>query len=524
MKRACLYEASKLNIISACGVTYDLNEKNKNYHMKRNILILAMMLFVTVLTSCDDFLDKTPLDSVGAESELNEKDALALVNSAYQPLQWPKIYNMRIWTMDIVAGNSNVGGGGGTDGIETIDLANFAANSTNFAALDLWRGPYPGILRCNIVLQKVPNIDMDANLRNRILGEAYFLRAHYYFILVRVFGDVPLQTEPLVAGSDLNQARTPKAQVYEQIISDCENAIKMLPVKSSYSSKDLGRACKEAAECMLAKVYLTLGTDYQKVVDLCKDIEDIGYDLSTMNYADNFNPKINNGAESLFEVQYTGLTDFDFRSNDNQSCWLSTYMGPRNSGWVGGSWGWEHVTKEFVDSYEEGDLRKDVTILYKGCPQFDGKDYDPSWSLTGYNVRKFLVSKTIASDYNNNPANFVVYRFADVLLMKAEALNELGETAKAQVPLNIVRKRAGLSDITTMDKAKMKEIIIHERRMELAFEGHRWFDMIRLENGDYAVNFLKSIGKANVTKNRLLYPIPQDEIDANPNMKQNPGY
>ena len=492
--------------------------------MKKFINIIPAMLLAFSVSSCEDFLDKAPLDTIGTESELTATDAIALVNAAYQPLQWPKIYNMRIWTTDIIAGNSNVGADGGIDGIETVDLANFAATSTNGAALDIWRGPYPGILRCNLVLQRLPSIDMDDALRTRIMGEAYFLRAHYYFILVRIFGDVPLQTEPLVAGSDLNQARTPKAQVYEQIISDCENAIEMLPVKSEYSSTDLGRACKEAAEAQLAKVYMTQGTDYQKVVDLCQSIEDLGYNLSSMNYADNFNPLIDNGAESLFEVQYSGSTDYDFWGNDCQASWLSTYMGPRNSGWVGGSWGWQHVTKEFVDSYEAGDLRKDVTILYEGCPQFDGKDYDPSWSLTGYNVRKFLVPKSISAEYNTNPSNFVVYRFADVLLMKAEALNELGETQKAQTPLNIVRKRAGLPDITTTDKAEMKEKIIHERRMELAFEGHRWFDLIRIDNGDYAINFFKSIGKTNATKDRLLYPIPQEEIDANPNMTQNPGY
>jgi len=492
--------------------------------MKNFKNILSILLLLPLISSCEDFLTKAPLDTIGTESELTKTDAIALVNAAYQPLQWPKIYNMRMWTTDIVAGNSNVGGGGGTDGIETVDLANFAASTTNAAALDIWRGPYPGILRCNLALQRLPSIAMDESLRNRLIGEAYFLRAHYYFILVRIFGDVPLQTEPLTASSNLNQARTPKAQVYEQIISDCEKAIDMLPVKSSYSSTDLGRACKEAAEAQLAKVYLTLGTDYQKVVDLCQAIQDLGYDLSTMSYAENFDPTIDNGPESLFEIQYSGSTDYDFWGNTNQACWLSTYMGPRNSGWVGGSWGWNQVTQEFVDSYESGDLRKDVTILYDGCPQFDGKDYDPSWSLTGYNVRKYLVNKTISPEYNTNPSNIVVYRFADVLLMKAEALNELGETSLAQTPLNIVRKRAGLADITTTDKATMKEIIIHERRMELAFEGHRWFDLIRIDNGDYAVKFLQSIGKTNITKNRLLYPIPQDEIDSNPNMTPNPGY
>jgi starch-binding outer membrane protein, SusD/RagB family len=493
--------------------------------MKNNRKLYIIVLLTTLLLpSCEDFLTKAPLDTVGTESDLTEEDGIALVNAAYQPLQWPKIYNMRIWTTDILAGNSDTGGGGGTDGIETVDLANFSATATNMAALDLWRGPYPGILRCNLALSRLPSIEMSDTLRTRLMGEAYFLRAHYYFILVRIFGDVPLQTEPLDGSSDLNQARTDKSLVYNQIISDCENAIADLPVKSSYSSTDLGRACKEAAECMLAKVYLTLGTNYQKVVDLCQAIQDIGYDLSTMDYATNFDAETDNGAESLFEVQYSGSTDYDFGWNENQACWLSTYMGPRNSGWVGGSYGWDQPTQEFVDSYEAGDLRKDVTILYEGCPQFDGMDYDSTWSSTGYNVRKYLVSKTISAEYNTNPSNIVVYRFADVLLMKAEALNELGETALAQVPLNIVRKRAGLAGITTTEKDEMKEIIIHERRMELAFEGHRWFDLIRIDDGGYAVKFLKSIGKTNVTKERLLYPIPSDEIDANANMTQNSGY
>ena len=199
-------------------------------------------------------------------------------------------------------------------------------------------------------------------------------------------------------------------------------------------------------------------------------------------------------------------------------------MGPRNSNLVAGCYGWNQPTQEFVDQYEEGDLRKDITIFYEGCPDFEGTAYRSSWSNTGYNVRKFLVSKTMSPEYNTSPANFVVYRYADVLLMQAEALNEMGLTADAAAPLNIVRRRAGLPAIGTISQEQMREVIIHERRMELAFEGHRWFDLIRLQGGDYAVNFLKSIGKENVNKNRLLFPIPQTEIDANPLMEQNYGY
>ena len=487
---------------------------------------------VFALAACDKFLDKTPYDSIGTSSELSSKDAVSLVNAAYQPLQWPKLYNMRIWSTDVVAGESSVGAGGGTDGIETVQLANFTADPSNAAAKDVWRAN-PGILRANLALSVLPDTEMDEALKSRLMGECYFLRAHYYFIMVRFFGDVPLRTKPLFASDNLNIARTPKEQVYEQIISDTREAIERLPYKKQYGSTDLGRACKEAAECMLAKIFLTLGTNYGEVVTLCEDIEGQGYDLSKMPYADNwYNPdtgKLNqNGPESLFEIQYTGdpaaSTNW-LSDNDNQSQWLNCFMAPRNSNMVGGGgYGWQHVTQEFVDAYEPGDLRKDYTIFYEGCPDFDGKEYDPEWSTTGYNVRKWCIPTSIADKVDNCPANIVVYRFADVLLMKAEALNELGRTQEAQVPLNIVRARAGLSPVETTDKAKMKSTIIHERRMELAFEGHRWFDMIRIDGGQYAVNFLRGIGKKNVTVGRLLYPVPQVEIDSNPLFEQNEAY
>lgn len=492
--------------------------------MKKQIKLYTLFMMMAAATSCSDFLDKFPLDRPTTDGNLSEADVIAMVNAAYQPLQWPKLYNMRMWTTDIIAGNSLVGAGGGTDGIETIDLANFNAASNNMAALDIWRGPNPGILRANLVLQEVPKLNISEAIKNRTLGEAHFLRAHYYFILVRFFGGVPLSLKPLTPEDDLRLPRASKEEVYNQIISDCERAIELLPYKKEYASIDLGRACKDAALAMLAKVYLTIGSDYQKVVDLCDQIEEQGYDLTKINYEDNFNPKIDNGPESLFEVQYTGDTNYDFWGNDNQSSWLSTYMGPRNSNMVAGSWGWSHVTQEFVDAYEPGDLRKDITVLYEGCPKFAGMDYNPSYSTTGYNVRKFLVSKSVSPEYNTNPNNFVVYRFADVLLMKAEALNELGKPAEAEKPLNIVRNRAGLGNLSKKSQEEMREIIIKERRIELAFEGHRWFDLIRIKNGDYAIQFFQSIGKNNVTKERLLFPIPQAEIDANKLITQNPGY
>lgn len=265
------------------------------------------------------------------------------------------------------------------------------------------------------------------------MGEAYFLRAHYYFILVRFFGDVPLVLEPVDPAGDLRPARTAKSLVYDQIISDLEDAAALLPPREQYTGTNIGRASKGAALGMLAKVYLTLG-NWQKVADYCDEVKTLGYTLAE-NYGDNFNPDKENGVESLFEVQYVKDAGYDFWSNENQSSWLSTFTGPRGSNMVEGGWGWNQPTQEFVNAYESGDLRKDITVLYEGCPKFDGIDYKKSYSYTGYNLRKFLVVKSIANSSDNNPLNFPVLRYADVLLMKAEALNELGRKLKHNFPL-----------------------------------------------------------------------------------------
>lgn len=500
--------------------------------MKTKYLISTRLLIAglaaLVLSSCN-FLDRKPWDSVDTTNGFQtEADAIAAVNACYQPLQWPKLYNMRIWTLDIIAGESEVGAGGGTDGLETVEMANFIATSDNFAALDLWRGPSPGILRCNFVLANVPQMEIDNDLKARLLGEARFLRAHYYFILVRLFGGVPMPTEPLTADSELKMPRASIDDVYSLIIEDLKQAIALLPTRSKYGSKDIGRATKEAAMAELARVYLTYNpgpANYSEVVRLCTEIGDMGYQLAP-NYADNYNPAKQNGIESIFEVQYYGKTNKDFWSNENQASWICTYQGPRNSGMAAGCYGWNQPTPEFVSQYEPGDLRKDITIFYTGCPTFDGYTYSGTWSTTGYNVRKFLLTKAQSPDYNTSNQNWIVTRYADVLLMKAEALNELGRTTEAEEPLYQVRKRAGLTSraqIEGLSQVQMREKIIHERRVELAFEGHRWFDMLRYPD-NYALTFLHSIGKTAATTKHLLFPIPMQEREANNLLTQNPGW
>ena len=485
---------------------------------------ISFILLILSLAGCKKYLDKAPLDTINSSNFFQTaEDATSAINAAYQPLQRPKLYNMRMWTSDIYAGNSVVGAGGGTDGIETVQEANFTTDPSNQGVLDLYRGPYPGILYCNLVIKNVPAINMDTTLRNRIIGEAKFLRANYYFILTRYFGDVPLILIPPTPSDNLYPARTPQTQIYQQIIHDLKDAINLLPRRESYSGTDIGRASKGAAIGTLAKVYLTRG-DYTDANALCQQVTALDYTLNA-NYADNFDPAKKNSGESLFEVQYSGLTTYGFFDDLNQASWTSTFMGPRNTTFVGGSWGWNQPTQEFINSYEAGDLRKDLTVLYQGCPNFAGNVYKSSYSTTGYNVRKFLVPTSISPQYNTNAEDFPVLRYADILLMQAEALNELGQTSQAEPLLNLVRVRAGLANIKSgLSQSDFRTAVLHERRIELAFEGQRWFDLIRVSNGQYGLDFLHSIGKTNVTSKNLLMPIPQVEIDANPNLTQNPGY
>ncbi len=497
---------------------------------------------MTALTaSCSDFLDSFPPYAVDVNVSVTDSVAIALTNGCYVPLQSSNLYNQRMWSLDIIAGNSEVGAGGGEDGIETVQCANFAADASNAFALYIWRSPWVGIGQCNTVIKSLTG---DGNrtseaIRTRSLGEAYFLRAHYYYILVRLFGGVPLILEPHEADDDTDSERASLDACYEQIVKDCREAVNLLPEKRSYSGSDYNRASRDAALCMLADVLLTWNPEqhYAEVASLCDQVEALGYDLSDCDFEDNFGMNAQTSREALFTVGYSGDTQYDFWGASNQSSWLSVFMGPRNSNMVGGGgYGWNLPTEEFMSEWEDGDLRKDVTVFYDGCPDFDGIGYDDSWSNTGYNVRKFLVSRADSPDYNTSSADFVIYRYADVLLKKAEALNEQGYTEEACEPLNIVRRRAGLPDIedlmpsdirsdmnTPAGKEWMREKIIHERRMELAFEGHRWFDLIRIDGGDYALEFLEGIGR-HPTKERLLLPIPLTEMDSNGLMTQNPGY
>ena len=359
--------------------------------MKKFLYTIIAGVMLGGMASCSGFLDSFPSYAVDPNVSVSDSVAIALTNGCYVPLQSSNLYNQRIWSLDIIAGNSEVGAGGGEDGIETVQVRDFSASSDNGFALYIWRSPWVGISQCNLVISSVEDSELVSDaIRKRSLGEAHVLRAHYYYILVRLFGGVPIRTVPHDASQSTDIARSSLDDCYALIISDCLKAIECLPEKASYGDLDRNRVGREAALAMLADVYLTYNPSahYAEVVSLCDQIADMGYDLTKCAFEDNFGIKADYSKEALFTVGYSGSTDHDFWSGSNQSSWLSTFMGPRNSGIVAGAWGWNQPTQEFMDEWESGDLRKAVTCFYKGCPRFDGKAYKPEWSTTGYNVRK----------------------------------------------------------------------------------------------------------------------------------------
>ncbi|HEX8505137.1 MAG TPA: RagB/SusD family nutrient uptake outer membrane protein [Hymenobacter sp.] len=471
-----------------------------------------------------DYLELQPRNAASTETFYkNQTDAIQATNAAYAQLQQAGMFNHSLWSMDIMADNSFVGGGGAADGIEFQQLDNYTIPTSNPVITNYFQRPYIGIGAANQVLLRVPGITMDAPIKSRCLGEAQFLRALYYFYLVRGFGDIPLVLTPANSPAEAaSVTRAPAAQVYAQIVTDLTEAIKNLPLPSTYTGDNVGRASKLSAMGMLAKVYLTQGDMANAAKQADATIAAALADGKKLwpNYGDNFKVENENGQESLFEVQFkSGLNGYIL---DGPGSAINEFWGARfftdtstpalkDLGYVvpGGGYGFNVPEKEFVDGYEAGDLRKAPTIFVPGDKYPEGQTQPPSLEgdPNGYNVRKFFVGKLSA--IWDSPLNVPVLRLAEVYLIKAEAAGDLAA-------LNVVRQRAGLPNATTANQAT----VLKERRYELAFEMDRWYDMKRTKTLTNNPNLL---AKGIKPFNDLL-PIPQAERDVNPNLTQNPGY
>jgi hypothetical protein len=487
------------------------------------------LLALGLLTGCGkDYLELTPRNAASTENFYqNQTDAIQATNSVYAQLQQAGMFNHSLWGMDMMSDNSFVGGGGAGDGIEFQQLDNFTIPSSNPVITDHFQRAYLGIGAANQVLLRVPSITMDAAIKDRCLGEAEFLRALYYFYLVRSFGDVPLVLiPPKTAGEASSVTRAPAASVYTQIVADLTDAITKLP--STYTGDDLGRATKWSAAALLAKVYLTRGTPADlanAAIQARAVIAGSGKSLWP-NYADNFKVETENGQESLFEVQFkSGLNQYTL---DGPGSAINEFWGARffGSPYVvpSGGYGFNIPEKEFVDGYETGDLRKAATVFVPGDLYPDGQiqpaslEGDPN----GYNVRKFYAGNL--STIWDSPLNVPVLRLAEVYLILAESV---GPTVEGLEAVNKVRRRAfglpigspsakDLSAATTNFTAA----VLRERRYELAFEMDRWYDLKR--TGE--LFRLPSLIAKGVKSTSGLLPIPQAERDINPGLTQNPGY
>lgn len=482
-------------------------------------LFLGPILLLLVVSSCESPLDRTPKADFTLENFFQTEDhAILATNAVYNQLRnWEVHVFSFIGMTDIISDDSDKGSIPG-DAFFLSELDDFSFNATNVAPLSVWNGYYTGIFRANLAIANIPDIDMDPALRERLIGECQFLRGYLYFKLVRWFGDVPLITEPFP--EDFNIPRSPAAEVYAQIIKDLEDAMGALPTRSQYAAADVGRVTSGAAMGLLAKVYLTLG-DFAKAADFATDVIESGeYDLYP-DYSQLFSRAAENSEESLFEVQAAAFEEGGGGSQYNE---VQGVRGTPNLGW-----GFNRPSDDLVSAYEPGDPRREATVLYVGEVLPDGSDIvqdNPAVVGERYNQKAWVPEHPGGN--GNGPGNIRILRYADVLLIAAEALNEEGSPNLALGYLNQVRARARgnsttlLPDITTTDQAELREIIWRERRVELALEQHRWFDLVRQGR---AASVMQALGFNFQEGKHELFPIPQQEIDLSANtLTQNPNW
>lgn len=492
---------------------------NKSIKIK---FVLVALLVVSFGTGCKkDFLNTEPTGTVlEGNYYKTQQDAIYATNAIYNILRsWEVHVFAYIGLTDIISDDADKGSTP-DDALFLKEIDDFAFSSSNTAPTAVWKGYYRGIQRANQVITRVPAISMDETLKNRLVGEAKFLRAHFYFNLVQWFGDIPLITRPLEL-SELKQARVPAAQVYEQIIQDLKDAVDVLPLKSAYNKDtDLGRATKGAAQGMLAKVYLTMG-DFPNALQYSLEVINSNqYDLYP-DYAKLFREEAENGVESLFEVQATA------NEQGNGGTQYNEVQGVRGTPNLG--WGFNRPSDDLIKSYESGDPRRTATIIYEGEVLPDGSTVvqpNPAAPNSRYNKKAWVPTHTGAN--GNGPTNIKILRYADILLTAAESANELGQTNDALTYLNKVRKRARgqnpniLKDVTETDKDKLRDRIWKERRSEFAMEQKRWFDLVRQKR---AGSVMQAVGKNFVIGKHELMPIPQSEIDlSEKTLTQNNGY
>ena len=490
----------------------------------RKIYTTSTLLILIAATGCSDFLDEKFQGGYTTDNFYRtEAQALTALTGAYRITAFSTTDNS-LWVFGDVASDDAIKGEAGSDFGQIQSLEQFDYSRDNGYLERMWQHYYEGITRVNYLLYNRDNIEMDAALKDRIMGEARFLRAYFYFNLVNIYGEIPLKTQPPLNPELINIGVSPVSEIYEQIEADLLAAKDVLP--DSYIAPDIGRATKGAAWGLLAKARLYQGK-WQAALTAVDSLQAIGIYALEPVYKNNFIDSTQNNDESIFEIQHLGNLDPATGSHLNQ------HFLPK----IQNGYAVNIPTQNFVSEFEVTDEdvvdpRLDYSVGRAGQLWINGEVFDPGWSpVTGYISRKHLQPKKKAPAAADASLNYVYLRYADILLIKAESLNELNRVAEAIVPLNAVRTRAResylfdvdlpgsgtipddlLPDVTTTIQSEVRTAIKHERRVELGLEFHRYFDLMRYGQTE-AEAALSDVGFNYATDRYFL--IPQSEVDAN---------
>lgn len=538
--------------------------------MKQYIYCTAIAATLA-LTSCNDWLtDDTPGTTKLEEAFTSLDVATETANAAYVPLMWEysgTTYYPEWFIGDVVSDDALKGGQYIQDMAAVRDMENFKTTTNNELLLCFYRAQWQGIARANLAIQEIPNTRVkegeEATL-DRLVGEAKFLRAYYYFRLARVFGGMPLVDYVVDSSEKWQQTRSTLDETYAFIIKDLEAAEAFLPLKSKYQAADLGRATKGAAQAMLLKANLyragflaQAGKDdeakqcYEAAKQWGKKVVDSHeYDLDS-KYFTNFLLKGENDKESVFEIQYVEdpMSDYGEGEGFSRGTFTLILQRSRSKHFGQAGWGFNKPTENLFREYEPGDPRRDETIWRPADGEMDTPAQETYLGDSLCN-RKYAMYTDgpngglykLTHD-SRGPLNNKQIRYSDVLLMYAEACCETGDLSTAKQMLNLVRSRAGLAafpytakiqgkEVTWQDnQADLRQAIRHERRVELAMEGHRWFDLCRWgiakETMDAYIAGETPEAQAESAPfekgKHEFFPIPSKEIEIS-GIAQNPKY
>ena len=486
-------------------------------------LVILSGLLLTGFSCSEEFVDINSEDPNSENFFNTEEDYQSALIGAYDALQSSYI---NVMLGEIASNNTLAGGESAIDvpGIQEIDDMRHTPLNANLR--DVWSWMYNGVNRANFLLEFKDNIDFPN--KPNVLGQATFLRAYYYFELVKFFGDVPLAVDERLLFGDQNEIeRTPKAQVYAQIEADLQFAASVLPV----TQVEQGRITKGAANALLGKVYV-YQKKYAEAASVLDNVINSGAYSLVQDYSTLFENDNENNSESVFEIQYTDEQGAGFGCLQCSEGNVAVgFNGPRNFNGplFESGFSFNVPTEEAYNAFEEEDLRRDIAILNIEKFAEENQDFNngagvsftEGFEHTGYFNRKYIPRQgdTNIGDQNlTNPNNYRSIRYADVLLLAAEAHNVgNGNDGLARDYLNMVRTRAGLEEVTS-GGSELTNAIYLERRLELVGEGHYFFDLVRTNRAAQNIDGFMN-GKHEV------FPIPQIEIElAGNRWEQNPGY